>query len=354
MYKIAYFYPYFHLVSFQFIAKHHVNALKKIAKVTQFDESVFYRRLALFFLPKYDSIFLHPLFYLALERYKHLLTVKRKCDLLVGVDVADSTLLSPKAVKVANFCDLIIVPSSFSKEVYHTSGVDTDIEVVPHGVSKIFVQDDLQIVHPILQKLLRLKFEKGYIYVLYFLWHSWKRKGAHIVYSVVQKIQEKYRNVILLLKTGDIYDPFVEILMNLRTIRLEGYISRYTLAQLYRIADVLLVPSLAGGFELNALEGIVSGLPTIIPNSPFFNDYKHYAITIPEVREVELYEDNPIHIGKGFEPTVESTYETLVTVIEHLDYYKEIFQKQKWKVYEEFKWDRIYGKLIEIIKKYLS
>lgn len=350
--RLFYFLPFFHTVSFQFVAKWHVYFLRELFNVFQLDEKFFYSKLALFFLPSHKVSCLHPFFYLAFERESHLKLLRLKTEYIVGFDVADSTAISPKAVKVANMCDLIIVPTEFSKEVFENSGVETRIEVIPHGVPEEFKIEKIVIKHPLIKKLTRMKLEKKYFYILYFLWHSWKRKGAHLVYEVMKEIQKEFLNVVLLLKTGTYRDPFVEILLSLRTIEVSGFMSLRTLIELYSIADVVIVPSLAGGFEWNALEAIALGIPTIVPNSPFFNHIKKYAITIDNVREVEVYEDNPIHIGKGYEPEPNTFYNVLKDVILNYPSYKEKFVKQRYEVLEKFSWSNIGRKLISIFSEF--
>jgi glycosyltransferase involved in cell wall biosynthesis len=73
-----------------------------------------------------------------------------------------------------------------------------------------------------------------------------------------------------------------------RDVRFLGPQSPLRVAELYRAADVLLLPSHGEGFPVCAQEALASGLPVILGDDPGFSDYID-----PEGRAVRLVEREP-------------------------------------------------------------
>ena len=349
-------YPQWHTVSFTVVAKHHINELRKYVEIYEMDELAIKNVEHFSAWGKGKRMLLHPIFYPLTDnniiniRKAH--KIREICDKLGGFEVADSNRISQHAVEVANMFDLIMLPSTYSKLAYESSGVETPCEVVPHGVSRTFMKYDKTIHSRTCKELAKLKTNRNLVYVLYFLLHSGWRKGADLVYQVMKQIQSKYRNVVLVVKRADIIDPWIIKLRELKMIEIAKWMNEQELVELYDICDIFISFSRGGGFELNSIEALARGIPTIVPNDGCYLDYSKYAITVEIERHIKLWYDNPIHIGDGFEISIQDAVRKLTEVIDHLEEYREKFWKQKEEIWRIYNWERT-GKLIfENLRKY--
>ena len=133
---------------------------------------------------------------------------------------------------------------------YVNSGVTVPIEVLPHGISDDFLRDDridIDNINTDNINILGLKRAKKYgnILVLYFLVHSEYRKGADIVAEVMRKIQKRYPNVLLVVKSGN---DTKRTFGNVNHIGITGWLDDKELKMLYDCCDICISPSRGGGF----------------------------------------------------------------------------------------------------------
>ena len=263
-----------------------------------------------------------------------------------------SDRISPEAVEVLNEFDVNFVPSNWAKNVYINSGVIAPVEVLPHGIPPSFHKESKGITTPDVKRLLDLKKANKSIYILYFLTHSGHRKGADLVAEVMRLIWSKYPNVYLVVKHAEILDPYLGHLRSPKTYFVGRWMSEWELRDLYDLCDILLCPSRGGGFELNAVEAVSRGLPTLVPNDGCFLDYIDCVIPIEVERRIKLFPDNPIHIGNGWEVDINDFYRKLSEVIEHLEDYKAKFKKYAEKIRKRFHWGEIGYKLVLYLKKH--
>jgi len=353
--SIYYVYPRFKSVSFSLISRQHIKYLSKKIKIHEVDEEALDNLQWL----KRRNILLHPILYSVIgdqvsqfevrqKRLQRLLRVKRK---LGGFETADSNKISKVAVDALNNLDLIIVPSTFAQMAFKVSGVQVPIEVVPHGLNDAMLTEN-GITDPAILKIKRIKEEKNAKLVLYFLLHSEYRKGADIALEALRFIQRKHQNVYLVLRSQGGKDKILEEFRKLRTIEITSWLKDDVLRQLYDVCDVLIVPSRGGGFELNALEGIARGLPTIVPNAGCFKDYLDFCIPVNITDRPKIFTDNPIHIGTGWEVSVDDLAYTLSNVLEELDYFKQIAKSNAIIARDRYNWGVICEKLYEVLNKY--
>src|SRR3989304_6060833 len=286
------------------------------------------------------SILLHPFLYpfASLDafiqnskNFARLLAMKNKIG---GFDVADSDRISKPAVDLINKIDLMIVPSNFVKDTYTSSGVTIPIEVLPHGISDIFSNDN--IVNTDNEKIMRVRRlrQKGKIMILYFLVHSPHRKGADLVRRVMKRIQKNNSDVILVVRTKKC-DYFSEI----KSICIDSWLSDNDLVALYDSCDICLSPSRGGGFELNALEAVSRGVPTLVPNGGCFIDLMDYFIPIGlDDKVVQSLPGNTIHIGSGCQVSMDDFEDKLIDVINRLDYWREYSKRNIKDIREKYSW----------------
>jgi len=356
MNELYYVYPMYKKGSFHFISKEHIRYLKSNVKIQEIDESVLDNLMWI----DGKSILLHPIGYFLLgdkedmfkqrlKRLEKLLLVK---DILGGFDTADSDKISSEFVNVLNKLDLVIVPSGWAKHCYLRSGVKTAVEVLPHGLSDALLDKTRQITHNAIKQLLQLKQKHDAKLVLFFLIHSGWRKGADLVARALYRIQKQHKNVFLVVKRAEGLDPYLNMLKNLRMIEIAGWLSNDELRQLYDACDVCVCPSRGGGFELNALEAIARGLPTLVPHGMCFLDYLEYTIPVKLERRVRVLPYNPIHVGRGFEVNINDFTDKLFNVVENLEHYKMMARKFSEHIRKQYAWFNVCERLYKILQQY--
>lgn len=356
MNELYYVYPVFQKGSFHVISKNHINYLNNHIKVQELDEQVLDNIMWL----GDKHVLLHPIGYLLLgdriemfsSRIKRFYKLKNVSKRLGGFDTADSSKISKTFVQVLNELDLVIVPSTWAKNSFVNSGVETSVEVLPHGLNNSFLSNNKKITNDVLKELIKLKQKHKAKLVLYFLYHSGFRKGADFVAKAIKQIQEEEDNVFLVVKTGEGLDPYLGDLLKLKTIHIKGWFNDDELRQLYDVCDVCICPSRGGGFELNALEGISRGLPTLVPNGMCFSDYIDYTVPIKLNNSVTVLPNNPLHIGDGYEIQIDDFINKLKKVLDNLHKYKRKFNQYSKQIRKKYSWAVICDKLFDMLKRY--
>ena len=295
---------------------------------------------------------LHPTFsfFQSIERLRQrgavasMQMLRKAHERLGGFDIADSSRISPLAVTMANKLDLMIVPSKCSQAAFKRSGVETKVRVVPHGLSENYSA-------PAMPSRLVPKTKWK---VLYFLMHSPRRKGAEVVHRAMSQILKRLKGVRLIVKTGaGTRLPEVSRLANLpRTKVIDRWLSEKQLVKLYDACDVLLCPSLGGGFELNVLEGLARGLIPITSDWPAIREYADpHAFIIDDLDEkVRPYLKNAIHTGLGANPDPEHlyglvyhTFENRVSLKKHAENYAQEFR-------DNYSWTSVAKRIAQCLK----
>ena len=279
-----------------------------------------------------------------------------------GFDVADSNRISRLAVDLINKIDLMIVPSNFSKTAYINSVVTTPIEVLPHGINDEFLRDDFSDIDNIDKQQhtvntnninivgLRRARRYGNILILYFVTHSEHRKGADLVSEVMRRIQKKYPNVLLVIKSGhDTSRTF----NNINHIHIKGWLDDRELRILYDSCDMCISPSRGGGFELNALEAASRGIPTLVTNGGCFTDLIDYFIPINLSSKItQPLPGNAVHIGYGYEVDINDLEKKIIDTINRLEYWENHFKNNSKEIREKYSWVNISKILDRHLKSY--
>jgi len=309
--------------------------------------------------PRGRAVLLHPILYALIgDRPEHyhrrirrlygLLRIKRK---LGGFETTDTDRISERAVEVLNSLDLVVVPSGWSRRVLIDSGVKAPIELLPHGVAHEFVRVGLSNLRPSLEALRKFKEESNAVLVLYNLAHSGYRKGADIVLEAMRRVQSECPEAVLVVKRANIGDDYLGSLKTLNTLEIAEFLKEWEYAQLYRLCDLVLVPSRGGGFEINALEGLASGTPTLVTDAGCFLDYVEYAIPIEIEGKIKILEGNPIHVGMGYQPSVKDLTDKILMVTSDLERWKKVFEARSGEVKERYSWKAIGERLVSILRK---
>lgn len=353
--RISYIYPLDSTHSFHIVAVNHIKHLRykhtsenRYVEIEEIDWS----QLSNIGWNEKRSILLHPFLYPFAsvdsfmqnsKNFARLLAMKNKIG---GFDVADSDRISKPAVDLINKIDLMMVPSTFVKDTYIKSGVTIPIEVLPHGISDKFSSSD--IVNTDNEKIMKLRRmrQKGKILILYFLVHSPHRKGADLVRRVMKRIQRKYKDVYLVVRSKKC-DYFSEI----KSVCIDSWLSDNDLVALYDSCDICLSPSRGGGFELNALEAVSRGVPTLVPNGGCFTDLMDYYIPVGlSDKSVQSLPGNTIHTGSGCQVSMDEFESKLIDTINRLDHWKERSKRNTKEIREKYSW----GNTAKMLDGYLK
>jgi len=356
MESLYYIYPKGKNVSFTLISEEHIARLGNYIKVQDLSEGLLDKMM---WTGKKKAL-VHPVGYIFLgdkitmfqDRIKRFEKLKKTSKLLGGFDTADSDRISQIFVKLLNGIDLVIVPSSWAKEVYKNSGVDIAVEVLPHGLPSEIFKSKSGVYNPVVKELKSLKKKNNAKLVLFFLTHSGFRKGADLVAKAMREIQSEFDNIYLVVKTAEVKDPYLSHFMDLKWIRIKGWMDWQSLAELYRVCDVVVSPSRGGGFELNALEAVAIGKPTLATNAMCFKDYIDYVIPIKVDRTIKVLPGNPIHIGDGYEISVDNLVLKLKEVLSNYSKYSRKFKRLSSRIREEFSWDNVCSRLVQILQNH--
>lgn len=291
---------------------------------------------------------LHPTLYpwfLGRGTFKHLDILKQQHEKVVGFDVADSDLISQTAINFANRVDLIMVPSECSKTAYVKSGLTTNIEVVPHGLSELYSSPKNPFTQNPRHGLPEIP-QEG-VKILFFLIHSSFRKGADVVKTTMSRILAERKDVSLVVK-GMRRNELQHLP---RTIQITETITPEEIVRLYDSCDILLLPSRGGGLELNGLEALARGLILIASDWGAIQEYAEpYALTIKSKDKVKLFENNPVHIGHGTDPDPDHCYKLLNYALDNLTKLKKDSTQNAQKIRKGFTWHNV----VEEVSKCLN
>ncbi|KPV62504.1 MAG: Glycosyl transferases group 1 [Candidatus Bathyarchaeota archaeon BA2] len=378
MAEIVYIYPISiaskMISSFTLLAKYHLKYLRQVSKVYELDRD----KVSWLYWATKKNVLIHPIcdtFIGGDERRTvinkiRLEQVFKYKNRIGGFDIADSSEISKVAVKVLNRFDLVMVPSSYAEYVFRNSGVTTPIGVVPHGINPALYEPDTHPdeLLPSIKPLWDVKQKTDSLFVLFFAIQNLYRKSAEIVANVMHELQfrtgrhssKQGKRTVLLVKAGFNPSPDLRIFEKLKRIVVTGFMSDAELKQLYDISNVVVVPSKGGGFELNALEAIARGVPTLVTGEPAwrdypttpFHDYLQFTVPLTVSEMVRVYDNHPVHTGKGWAVSEREFYRTLVNVLDNPDDYKKQFAEHRKKVLEIYHWDRIGERLISLLREY--
>jgi glycosyltransferase involved in cell wall biosynthesis len=379
MKPILYVYPARHTVSFSIVARKHIEYIKRmnIANVYEMDELDLPS-----FVPsiRYYAV-LHPFLFIwervvnrisnaTPQRLKHKVSqyvenFKNQFDQVIAIDVCDSDRISEYAVNLLNYADKIIVPSSFCVEVYRSSGVRKPVYRVPHGVDAEWYTTpniwgtELRVkVGSLVKAVYEYKVRKSKKILLFWLWHSPERKGLDEVIKVYTRLRRERSDVALIMKVAS-FPSFLAAHLSpdypskpeeLDISFVVGWISDFDKMALYDLADITLMFSVGGGFEINCLESLARGVPCIASYWGSWRDYLPPFLGVKTGERVKVFDKHDIHVGYGYKVDVEDALNKIHDILENYDEYKAKTEEWRQKVlFNEFRWDIIAQKLVNVV-----
>ena len=335
--------------AFTLVSRYHIECLRsKGFEVKEVDRS----KLRYSILLPTGYVIIHPymsLYFPMSDNEIKLQAIKLRstlCDKIVGIDVADSDRISERAIWITELLlDILIVPSNFSRNSFVNSGFKGRIEVVPHGVSDIFLDTPFTIRNPELYILHRRFRDKKKL--LYFCLRNDYRKGGDIVEKAVEQLRRERNDFVVIGKMG-------------KHVKLKGFcdyvitdfLDEYDLKTLYDICDILLLPSRGGAFELNGLEALVRYRPVIYPMESCIVEYAYKVIPELAVKisnRPRVFPNNKVHIGCGHEVDLEDFIDKIHYALDNVEELKAKV-KERFKDREKYRWKNIVEQIISIVE----
>lgn len=333
-------------VSFSIVARHHINSMRKMGiRVIEFDLS----QMNTIYWQTRPAVFVHPLFHLFyLQKNNDIsrfLKIKERTSMLVGLDVADSDQISYTAVKFANNFDCIVLPSEHAKRTYLSSGVNTKIVVVPHGVSDIFLQDETPEYSRLLDLMTKIRSSSKVVFGT-MVRHSEYRKGLDLVTSFFEEIKKHIPNSSLVVLSSS-YAPKSN---EPNIFYVTEYLNESDLVFFYDNIDIFLMFSRGGGFEIPALESISRLTPVIAAKGWSWDEYLPEYCLVDSHRCKYVLPKNPIHIGGGVEIEIDKAVDKALDMINNLDDYKaRLMQYRESVIKTKYNWDAVTSRLVNSV-----
>jgi len=284
---------------------------------------------------------------------------RERYDQLIGIDVCDSDRMSDYAVSILHRFDKVVVPSSFCVDVYRYSGVKVKVYRVPHGVDpywyehpNVWESKPVSSINPMILELFLYKVKRKVKYLLFWFWHSPDRKGVPELIEFYRKLKSIRKDVILILKT-QIPNPaeFMAVAV-LGAINVYGWLDEANKMALYDLADITLLFSRGGGFEMNCLESLARGTPCVASNWGSWTDYVPDFLRVKTGRRVQPLPGNVIHVGYGYTVDVDDAVSRVLDILDNYEEYRAKTEEWRQKILvNEYRWDLIASKLLDVVSE---
>ncbi len=256
----------------------------------------------------------------------------------------------------------IAVSSSVKEYLVEVMGISEDkVTVVPNGVDTVALQLLMQIPPRVTRKGLGIGNED---FVFLNPASIDGRKNHHTMITAMDKIRKKHKSVKLIC-AGNVMDEgyFSQLQIRIKELDLEndiifpGYIEEK--ADLYRLADVFLLPSIVEGWSIAKTEALYFGLPIIVTAVGGARDvmtHEWVGLLIPNSfgSITELRGEN---LGKFINETSPSNVQALVDamedMIERKDYWQSHSEERKQLVENNYTVERMVEKTKAVFRKFL-
>ncbi|RLE83980.1 MAG: hypothetical protein DRJ67_11285, partial [Thermoprotei archaeon] len=273
-------------------------------------------------------------------------------ETVVGIDVADSDRISEVATMLANRASALIVPSRWSRDACLRSGVRVPVYVVPHGLDREWYEGKPEI--HIFRDVLRLKEREGYKYLLFFCMHSPYRKGLDLVLDVYERVRRERKDIVLIAKLHSPNDISTQVIRALGGIMVYGWLTERQKRELYDVADIYLLFSRGGSFEMNGLEALARGLVVVAGERGPWTEYLPHDALLPTRRVERVLSWSMIHVGGGYEIDVERAVDRICEIADNLDEYKaRVREHVNEYVKHRFNWDAVGQLLTQVLSKHI-
>lgn len=354
---VFYVYPLNKWVSFHFIAEEHVRELRKHFNVVKVDEGALTVVMPVAMAASRCLFLLHPYFYPMQVYERRLLAKVGRPDGVIGVDVADSDHVTPEAVRLTEYAEAMVVPSTFSRNSYVNSGVRVPVYVVPHGVPDAFLASPPS-KPDAFRQLRELKERRKAKLLQTWCLHSEYRKGLDLAYRIFSRLAEERKDVILVDREPfnvNVFDspidperPKPSLTMNL------SWLSEAQIMELMDVCDAFLLTSRGGAFEHPPLLALARGEPVVAAKGGAWEDYVPPWGLVPSTRCGPVLPNNPIHDGCGVEMDVDAAVDRLHEILDDYEGYRARAEEYaRERIGREFTWRRVGELLRDVVRKHM-
>jgi len=190
------------------------------------------------------------------------------------------------------FCDKVIVGSSFVRDTFQKQGIN------PRKIRVVNLGSDFKPASSLRERNYPFLEVNGPLRLV-FTGQITQRKGLSYLFDALFELGDKVQCSVI----GLCPDPrYLEVLETPRNVKFLGYKNKRELQEIYRNSDVFVLPSLAEGFPLAAIEAMSLGLSLVITKNTFADDViisgSNGIVIQPQstpeiIRAISTYLDNP-------------------------------------------------------------
>ncbi len=359
--NVLYVYDRVRTTSFTLVAQKHIEYMRKLGTVNV-------REMPMYAFPlfrpnsRYVAV-VHPFVYVwsvisnEMSDIVDIAEVKGRYEKIVGVYVCDSDRMSRETVNMLNEADVLVVPSTFCVDVFKKSGVKKPVYRVPHGVDErwytaqnVWTAQSAKGLPASLIQLYQYKRRTGKRLLLWWFWHSWIRKGGPWVKTVYGRLVRRRSDVKLVVKTGMANVPELAELVPLGIAQVYGWLKDAEKMALYDLADITLMFSVGGAFELNGLESLARGVPAVAVDWGPWTEYIPPFLRVRPGERVKPLPDSNVHVGYGYAVDVEDAVAKVEDILDNYEEYRARTEEWRWRVlYPQYRWDVVAKQLISAI-----
>ena len=274
-----------------------------------------------------------------------------------GIWAYETNILPEGLAKYTNFCDLVLAPSNFCKDIFVNNGVKEEkVVVLRHGYDEEFI--NRKEIYPLKGKTFKILVNIAQPHI---------RKNIPDILEAYGRAFNKDDDVSLILKVNakkptnpfevnfkEEYNFYKKRFPNgANVIIIDEYIPY--ISDIYRAVDCVFSMTYAEGFGLPALEGLISNKLVIYPRSTgqldFLNDNNSFLIDTVKARaDRKMQYWIPSKYATLDKPIIDSAVEKLRLAHKTFLTNKNIFKDEVNKLQEYYKWENVVEDLIGYIK----
>jgi glycosyltransferase involved in cell wall biosynthesis len=251
--------------------------------------------------------------------------LRRRHRTLLGLEVADTTRISPRFAAWANHpgVDGIMLPSQFSIASFRASGVTNDLECVPYGVLTARPSSRFA--------FLRVD-ERPKALVFANRWPH--RKGLDLVGRLVAEFED----CVFVVKGLEAH----QFGSSPNVLPVAGWMSESDLASLYANCDFLISLHRGGAFEMNCAEAAGYGLPVIATRSGGVTEYldPDWLIDANRAERPVEFEVGADHCGDVVEPDARHAKEVIARLLADLPAAQRRARRSARRIRKQLSWER--------------
>lgn len=308
---------------------------------------------------KMQSNYDMQLTYTAFRNFENYLTRGNKNRFGIWTyEFAGKNSLPPGFAKAYKYCDLILPPSNFAKQVFVDSGIpENHMKVIPHGINPDEISS--AIVYPLKTKksikifvnIAQVHRRKNLEGLLEMYGKAFNKKSD---VCLVIKVHEKPATMQFQLNFKDIYRSFKEEFPNHAEVEIiKDFVPN--IYSLYKACDIIFSASHSEAFGMTALEGQATGLINIAPNYGGFLDFINDENSLLIEGKEFFVPSNMVYWSyqpgsKAFMPSISSGVEKLRYAVAYKNELKKKAEELAPSVIEKYSWKNVTQQILELAK----